>query len=71
MFVHILGKTDIDNLRNPDIVTYGTYSSSEGYRMIDGNLPDRYKAFCRFGRSEIFLYITFFSTLCLLCFFHT
>ena len=60
MFVHILGKTDIDYLRNADIVTYGTYSSSKGYRMIDGKLTDHYTAFCRFGRSEIFLNITIY-----------
>ena len=60
MFVHILGKTDIDYLRNDDIVRYGTYSSSKGYRMIGGNLPDNYTAFCRFGRSETFPNITYF-----------
>ena len=54
MFVHILGKTEIANLRGSDIVKYGTYSSSKGYRMINGNLLDNYTALCRFGRSEIF-----------------
>ena len=53
MFVYILGKTEMDNLRGSGIVKYGTYSS-KGYRMIDVHHPNYFTTLCGFGRYNIF-----------------